>query len=170
MDVGWALAADARRSASTDSETMDSLMAKSRKRVIALTAVGLLYGSVLASFGLGVANGGDGAMIPLYVFGSPLFIPLLFLAPVVWWPTVALILSGAREAGFRKSFLAMMAAHYLGLVPYLIAWGDWGNLSRAWARSPAPLVIMFGWYLAGHAAFWIEFLTVAPALQPATDA
>lgn len=45
-----------------------------------LTGLGLTYGLLLTVFGLGVANGGDGFMAPLYVFGTPSFIPLL-LAP-----------------------------------------------------------------------------------------
>ncbi|HJQ31236.1 MAG TPA: hypothetical protein VJ866_03605 [Pyrinomonadaceae bacterium] len=145
-------------------------MAAYRKRVIILTAAGLLYGAALAFFGLGVANGGDGVLIPLYIFGAPLFIPLFFLAPVVLWPAVGFLLGRAGAEVYKKAFLAVMAAHYLGAAAYLLAWGDWEYLSKWWGRSPSPFIIAFGLYVAGQVAIWITFAGRAAALQPTADA
>jgi hypothetical protein len=72
-----------------------------------LTAIGFLYGLVLAFFGLGVAGGGHGVMIPLYIFGSPFFFPLLFLAPVVLWTIAGFLLSRAQRRLYRLALFLL---------------------------------------------------------------
>src|ERR1700682_2058779 len=129
----------------------------STKGSFLLGAGGLLYGLLLATVGMGAANGGDGAMIPLYVFGSPLFLPLLFFAPIVVWPIVTVILSRAAQPTFKKAFLSRMVIPYIGVLPYLIVWGDWDHLSRLWDRSPMSVLVLIASYLVGQVAIWVLY-------------
>ena len=57
-------------------------------------------------------------MLPLYVFSSPLFLPLLFFAPPVIWCSIAAILSNVSVAKYRVAFFIFLGIHYLGIVPY----------------------------------------------------
>jgi len=118
---------------------------------------GLTYGLALATIGMGAANGGDGAMVPLYIYGSPLFLPLLFFAPIIIWPSIALILSRAAEPAFKKAFVLLMMIHYIGAVPYLVIWGDWDHFSQLWNRSSASVFILIAAYVAGQVAIWFLF-------------
>jgi hypothetical protein len=131
-----------------------------------LGAGGLVYGLVLAVIGTGAANGGDGAMIPLYIFGSPLFLPLLFFAPIVVWATITLILSRAQRAVFKKAFLALMTIHYLGAMFYLAIWGDWDQISQLWSRSPASVFVLIASYLVGQVAIWTLFAATQQIVGP----
>jgi hypothetical protein len=127
------------------------------KRSLLLGFGGLAYGALLAMIGLGAANGGDGVMIPLYVFGSPLFIPLLFFAPIIIWPTVTLVLSQAHRSNFKTIFLSLMVIHYLGGLAYLIAWGDWDRLSALLVRSWMSVFILIASYFVGQTILWSLF-------------
>jgi hypothetical protein len=116
----------------------------------------------------GAANGGDGVMIPLYIFGSPLVIPLIVFAPIVFWPSVTFVLGRAERKKFRNLFLFLMAVHYIGMWPYLIVLGDWDHLSELADRSPLSVTILVTSYLAGQVAIWLVFAATqrAVGLQP----
>src|SRR5947209_11640086 len=100
-----------------------------------LFLVGLVYGLWLANVGDGLAGGGDGAMIPTYVFGSPLFIPLLTFAPLAIWPTVGILLGKLERRGSSRLFKGIMTFHYLGIVLYLGFLGDWQRLGTSMTRN-----------------------------------
>jgi hypothetical protein len=117
-------------------------------------AGGLLYGVLLSAFGFGLSNGGDGAMIPLYVFGSPLFFPLVVFAPVVFWPIIGILLAAIRVRGYRRSFLVLMAVHYIGIAMYLLTLGDWGQTRLTLTRFPGVMTFAFGIYFVGQVVIW----------------
>ena len=145
---------------------MKEIRQSSVKRSLLLGAAGLVYGLVLAVIGTGAANGGDGSMIPLYIFGSPLFLPLLFFAPSVVWPTITLILSQAQRSVFKKAFLALMTIHYIGAMFYLAIWGDWNQISQLWGRSPASVFVLIASYVVGQVAIWALFAATQQIVGP----
>lgn len=123
-------------------------------KFILFCIIGILYGVVLTLAGLGAANGGDGAMLPLYVFGSPLFYPLLFFAPIVVWGLVGVFLGGINERKYERGFIAIMGIHYLGVLSYTIFLGDWNKIERLSARSPASIVLLVLLYTGGQILIW----------------
>jgi len=127
------------------------------KRSLLFSLGGLAYGLLLAAIGMGAANGGDGVMIPLYVYGSPLFVPLLFFAPIVVWPIVTVMLNRAHQQKFKNFFISLMAIHYIGAVVYLTTWGDWDHFFRLWNRSPFSVLILVASYLIGQVTIWFLF-------------
>jgi len=127
-------------------------------RTIIFASVGLMYGCLLSAIGMGAANGGDGTMLPLYVFSSPLFLPLLFFAPPVIWCSIAAILSNVSVSKYRTAFFILLGIHYLGIVPYWLIVGDWDRFLKLAERSPASAVILSGAYVVGNIALWLCYI------------
>lgn len=132
-------------------------------RSITFAAIGLLYGCLLTVLGLGAANGGDGTMLPLYIFSSPLCVPLLFFAPPVVWGAIAGVLANAGSHKNKIAFLVLMGAHYLGIVPYWLFWGDLDRFLKLTERSPASAALLINVYLLGNLAVWFSYLNRRPA-------
>src|SRR5215510_13320605 len=109
-------------------------------RTFCLTGLGLTYGLLLALLGSGVAGGGDGFMVPLYVFGAPFFFPLLMFSPIVLWTIAGFLLSEVESVNWKRAFLGLMIFHYVGIAPYLFFLADWSHGERLWDRSPVMIL------------------------------
>ena len=138
-------------------------------RVTLLTTVGLLYGLLLTEFGLGAANGGEGTMLPLCVFGSPLFLPFFIFAPIAFWLIIGMLLGLIGVRSYRKVFLALMVLHYLSILPYVMVFGNWRQTYYILVRSPGFITLAFGVYLVGQIAIWGYFTESRRATAPATN-
>ena len=126
-------------------------------RTLCFTGLGFLYGAVLALLGLGVSAGGHGFTVPLVVFSSPLFFPLLIFAPIVIWTVVGLLLSQTDNVVCMRALVGVMLLHYVGMVPYLYYLGDWEYGYKVWDRSPAAVLIPFEVYFAGQVGIWFSY-------------
>ena len=133
------------------------MMTAITKRRILYAAAGLLYGAVLAAWGL--LPGGGNFDLPMALAGSPAGLGFLF------WPVLAYLSAGRPSTLSRFVFLCAASAHYFGLIRYFFHEGS-GDLhwfkvfvnDSLFILSFALLVIA---YLAGQVLLWVTFWRAA---------
>jgi hypothetical protein len=122
--------------------------------------IGLLVGLILSFVGLIAAGLGHGSYVliglvssPLGTFGNSLL--ALFGAPVLW-ALFAYLAATAAQRDKRRSFLIVMALHYLTLIPIWSnpdGFGDWSYVPRV--RN--EVMLGFAIYGIAQIALWALF-------------
>lgn len=124
-------------------------------RRFVFAAVGLVYGLALTFWGALISGGGH-FNLPVVLFTSPVFFGLLF------WPLWGFMSAGFDSRAAKAVFLCTAAAHYAGIVFYVLDSGDgdlyWfrvGMNDPGFVSLPASAVAL---YLAGQSFLWVRFL------------
>jgi hypothetical protein len=122
--------------------------------------IGLLVGLILSFVGFIAAGLGHGSYViiglvssPLGTFGSVLI--ALFGAPVLW-ALFAYLAATADQRHKRRSFLILMALHYLTLIPIWSnpdGFGDWFYVGRV----KDEVMLGFALYGIAQLALWALF-------------
>jgi hypothetical protein len=122
--------------------------------------IGLLVGLILSFVGFIAAGIGHGSYVIIGLVSSPFgllgnVLIALFVAPVLW-ALFGYLAATAAQRNKRRLFLALMAIHYLTLLPIWSnpdGFGDWSYVGRV--RDE----VMLGFVLYGIAqiALWAVF-------------
>ena len=133
------------------------------RSAVILGTVGLAYGLALAVMGVMAAGAGHGTYVVIGLASSPFGllqnVVIGLLGAPVLWGIAGLLLSAVRDSAWRAVFLAVMFAHYGGLLLVLFRpspFADWSHASK----MPEFVAEVIGFYIVGQTALWATFAFV----------
>lgn len=122
----------------------------------------IAYGVILTTLGFFAAGAGHGTYLLLALSSSPL--PLIsnglgIIGGPIFWGVVGLTFAFRNRPIARRLFVGLMATHYIGLWPVLVAGGsEWSYLVKVWTYMPLVLICGAIVYAGGQVMLWISFL------------
>ncbi len=134
-------------------------------RMLTSGGLGLIYGAVLAFWGLMSAGAGHGTYVALGLVSSPLCVLGIWAAlfgPPLYWATVGLAIGRLQQYSARRLLVMLLLMHYVPIVPILSIgpYSDWERLPRVFSVSANLFPFTCGcvFYLAGQCYCWIMYM------------
>src|SRR5882672_6772731 len=134
-------------------------------RMLTLGGLGLIYGVILAFWGLMSAGAGHGTYVALGLVSSPLCVLGIWAAlfgPPLYWATVGLSIGRLQQQSGRTLLVMLLVMHYVPIVPILSVgpYSDWERLPRVFSVSANLFPFTCGcvFYLAGQCYCWIMYM------------
>jgi hypothetical protein len=134
-----------------------------KTKMVALTAIGFLYGTALSVIGFLATGLGHGTYVILGISSAPLgfmgFLVSLFSPPLAW-AIIGCLLSKSEYPHKRLFFLITIACHYLSIWPLLATqpFEDLDHFKRTWQHHPDTIIAGICCYLVGQSIMWVYFL------------